>query len=64
MQDVRMDVSPYTNYVKSMVEHGERRLTEINWLFESVERSLSSAEKNFLAKKNPAKMFAAETFFG
>jgi len=51
MQDVRMDVSPYTNYVRSMVEHGERRLTEINWLFEAVEKSLSSAERNFLAKK-------------
>ena len=46
-----MDVSPYTNYVRSMVEHGERRLTEINWLFEAVEKSLSSAERNFLAKK-------------
>ena len=46
-----MDISPYTKYVRSMVEHGERRITEINWLFESVEKSLERAEKNFIAKK-------------
>ena len=46
-----MDISPYTKYVRSMVEHGERRITEINWLFESVERSLARAEKNFIAEK-------------
>ena len=45
-------MSPYTKYVKSMVEHGERRITEINWLFESVDRSLSMAEKNYIEKKN------------
>ena len=46
-----MDISPYTKYVKSMVEHGERRITEINWLFESVEKSLARAEVNFIAEK-------------
>ena len=46
-----MDISPYTKYVRSMVEHGERRITEINWLFESVERSLARAETNFVADK-------------
>ena len=46
-----MDISPYTKYVRSMVEHGERRITEINWLFESVERSLARAEINFFAEK-------------
>ena len=34
-----------------MVEHGERRITEINWLFESVEKSLARAETNFIAEK-------------
>ena len=46
-----MDSSPYTKYVRSMVEHGERRITEINWLFESVEKSLARAETNFIAEK-------------
>ena len=46
-----MDASPYTNYVRSMIEHGERRITEINWLFESVEKSLARAEENFVDKK-------------
>ena len=46
-----MDISPYTKYVRSMVEHGERRITEINWLFESVEKSLARAETNFIAEK-------------
>ena len=46
-----MDISPYTNYVRSMVEHGERRITEINWLFESVEKSLARAEGNFIDEK-------------
>ena len=46
-----MDISPYTKYVRSMAEHGERRITEINWLFESVEKSLARAETNFIAEK-------------
>ena len=46
-----MDISPYTKYVRSMAEHGERRITEINWLFDSVEKSLARAEKNFIAEK-------------
>lgn len=50
-EGVFMDISPYTKYVRSMVEHGERRITEINWLFESVEKSLALAETNFIAEK-------------
>ena len=46
-----MDISPYTKYVRSMVEHGERRIIEINWLFESVEKSLARAEGNFIDEK-------------
>ena len=46
-----MDISPYTKYVRSMVEHGERRITEINWLFESIEKSLARAEGNFIDEK-------------
>ena len=46
-----MEISPYTRYVRSMVEHGERRITEVNWLFESVEKSLARAETNFIAEK-------------
>ena len=46
-----MDMSPYTKYVRLMVEHGERRIIEINWLFESVDRSLARAEINFIAEK-------------
>ena len=34
-----------------MVEHGERRITEINWLFESIDRSLGRAGENFLDGK-------------
>lgn len=47
-----MGMSQYTKYVKSMVEHGERRITEINWLFESVDRSLKMAEQNHREKKH------------
>ena len=46
-----MNRSPYAKYVKSMVEHGERRITEINWLFESVDRSLKMAERNHEDRK-------------
>ncbi len=42
-----MAVSAYARYVRSLVEHGERRIVEINWLFESVDRSLKSAQSNF-----------------
>ena len=41
-----MSLSAYTRYVRSLVEHGERRIVEINWLFESVDRSLKSAQAN------------------
>lgn len=43
--------SAYAKYVQSMVEHGERKITEINWLFESVDRSLKYAQMNFLDGK-------------
>lgn len=46
-----MDTSPYLTYVRSMVSHGERRITEINWLFESTSRSLRRARENFAAQK-------------
>ena len=46
-----MDITPYRKYVQAMLAHGERRITEINWLFESVERSLERAERNFLEEK-------------
>lgn len=46
-----MTASAYTKYVRSLVEHGERRITEINWLFESVDRSLLFASSNFLEGK-------------
>ena len=46
-----MTASAYTRYVRSLIEHGERRITEINWLFESVDRSLSFANSNFLEGK-------------
>ena len=43
--------SAYAKYVRSMVEHGERKITEINWLFESVDRSLKHAQMNVLEGK-------------
>ena len=46
-----MAVSAYTRYVRSLVEHGERRIVEINWLFESVDRSLKSAQANLTEGK-------------
>ena len=46
-----MVATAYTKYVRSMVEHGHRKITEINWLFESVERSLKQARTNFLTGK-------------
>ncbi len=46
-----MTASAYTRYVRSLVEHGERRITEINWLFESVDRSLTFARSNFMNGK-------------
>ena len=46
-----MSRSPYAKYVQSMVEHGERRITEINWLFESVDKSLKMAARNHEERK-------------
>ena len=43
--------SAYARYVRSLVEHGERRITEINWLFEAVNRSLKLAQSNFIDGK-------------
>ena len=47
-----MQVSAYAEYVRSMVEHGERRITEINWLFDSIDNSLHLAHKGILDGKS------------
>tara|TARA_X000000368_G_C23009856_1_gene702970 strand:+ start:691 stop:1107 length:417 start_codon:yes stop_codon:yes gene_type:complete len=39
-------VSHFANYIKSLVAFGEPRLSEINWLFESLINSLNAAQKN------------------
>ena len=43
-----MQGSAYTQYVRSMAEHGERRITEINWLFDSIDNSLRLAHTGIL----------------
>jgi len=39
-------VSHFANYIKSLVAFGEPRLSEINWLFESIITSLNAAQRN------------------
>ncbi len=39
-------MSHFANYIKSLVAFGEPRLSEINWLFESLINSLNAAQKN------------------
>ena len=39
-------MSHFANYIKSLVAFGEPRLSEINWLFESLITSLNAAQKN------------------
>ena len=44
-----MPVSPYTKYVQSMVAHGGKRASDIEWLFSSIDQSLQFAQKRLLA---------------
>ena len=44
-----MAVSPYTKYVQSMVAHGGKRASDIEWLFGSIDQSLLFAQKRLLA---------------
>ena len=44
-----MAVSPYTKYVQSMVAHGGKRASDIEWLFRSIDQSLQFAQKRLLA---------------
>tara|TARA_B100000900_G_scaffold283717_1_gene243051 strand:+ start:247 stop:666 length:420 start_codon:yes stop_codon:yes gene_type:complete len=44
-----MAVSPYTKYVQSMVAHGGKRASDIEWLFGSIDQSLHLAQKRLLA---------------
>ena len=39
-------MSHFANYIKSLVAFGEPRLSEINWLFESLITSLNTARRN------------------
>ena len=39
-------VSHFASYIRSLVAFGEPRLTEINWLFESLITSLKAAQRN------------------
>ncbi len=39
-------MSHFANYIKSLVAFGEPRLTEINWLFESLITSFNTAQRN------------------
>ena len=39
-------MSHFANYIKSLVTFGEPRLTEINWLFESLITSFNTAQRN------------------
>lgn len=39
-------MSHFANYIKSLVAFGEPRLSEINWLFESLITSLNTAQRN------------------
>ena len=44
-----MAVSPYTKYVQSMVAHGGKRASDIEWLFGCIDQSLLFAQKRLLA---------------
>ena len=44
-----MAVSPYTKYVQSMVAHGGKRASDIEWLFGSIDQSLQFAQKRLFA---------------
>ncbi len=44
-----MAVSHYTRYVQSMVAHGGKRASDIEWLFTSIDDSLHFAQKRLFA---------------
>ena len=46
-----MTVSHYTRYVQSMVAHGGKRASDIEWLFKSIDESLRFAQKRLIAEE-------------
>ena len=46
-----MTVSHYTRYVQSMVAHGGKRASDIEWLFTSIDDSLHFAQQRLLAEE-------------
>lgn len=44
-----MAVSHYTRYVQSMVAHGGKRASDIEWLFTSIDNSLHLAQQRLFA---------------
>ena len=46
-----MTVSHYTRYVQSMVAHGGKRASDIEWLFKSIDESLRFAQQRLIAKE-------------
>jgi len=50
----------YIEYIRAMAAHGERRLNEVSWIFDSLETSLSAAQKN-LAQKDLQRMRSSLT---
>ena len=44
-----MAVSHYTRYVQSMVAHGGKRASDIEWLFTSIDHSLHFAQQRLFA---------------
>ena len=44
-----MAVSHYTRYVQSMVAHGGKRASDIEWLFTSIDDSLHFAQQRLFA---------------
>ena len=44
-----MAVSHYTRYVQSMVAHGGKRASDIEWLFTSIDDSLQFAQQRLFA---------------
>jgi flagellin-specific chaperone FliS len=46
-----MAVSHYTRYVQSMVAHGGKRASDIEWLFKSIDASLRVVQKRMSANE-------------
>ena len=46
-----MSISAYKKYIYSLVQHGDRRIIEINWLFDSIDSSIQRAHSNFKKQK-------------